>query len=468
MSDTCRPTLEATMPAVPSEEVLKRAETGNVLVTIHGLNSKPELNGKLVQLVANAVAPRTPSAGRIAVRLADESIISVNAKNALPGGVTVGARVSVGGDVRYLKRGDGWKVEQEYGVVTAVLDHGGCTVDIDSAIGKEAVAPRTATLTFGRDSYLLEEDAKRVATLVDAASGWDCHVQQAHDTTASSESRYAGLSKLRTAADAAARWLVLENHASMRCLAALTQLQLLRHLAEVYADLIACESTPTDSPAGETVRSAHIESARGVLSDADALTGRTELWACFPSDLMGALYREHCLVSLARPALLLGPAGARSVADGYESLMGSLFTASQYADLATDAPCRFRVLRHMVLCLTAFHAADGTEPIGWPIPCWPKPDGEAPRVARMAPRAAALSLQAELERAVTQLGALEAGEDPLKCLPVREHASTVDVARDSWSRHQASLADASDELRRWLEEKGDAEVDVGDLCNVCE
>jgi hypothetical protein len=474
-----------------ASDLLRRAETGNALVTLHGLSSKPELNGKLVQLVANTVAPRTPSAGRIAVRLADESIISVSAKNALAGGVTVGTRVSVGGDVRFLKRGDGWKVEQEYGAVTEVLDNGGCVVQIDSAVGMSPV-PRMATLSFGNDSYLLEEDAKRVASLVDAASGWDCHATLAHDAKASTKLRTAALAKLRIAADAAARWLVLENHASMRCLAALTQLQLLRHLAEGYTELIPCvdepaESTPADgssaeSTSADSMSSAEstsaenapeaaltgsdcIESAQRVLAQVAALTARSELWASFPSDLLGALYREHCLVSLARPALLLQHTAARSPSDGYESLMGSLFTASQYADLATDAPCRFRTLRAMVACLTAFHCAHDVEPIGWPSPCWPKPEGDAPRVARMAPRAAALSLQAELERALKELIALAAGTDALECLPVREHASTAGVAPDEWARHRASLTDASAVLRGWLEAETSDAVDV---CDVCE
>ena len=455
--------------AAHEQLVLQRAETGNALVTLHSLGSKPELNGAVVQLVANAVAPKPPSAGRVAVRLADDSIISVSVKNATAGGAPVGSRVSVGGDVVYLLHGDGWRVEQEYGVVTEVTTAGGVVVEIDSATGK-AVNPRTVSLFFSKDCFLLEPTARRIVDLVNAASGWDSHAQTARDANATDEARTEAMKKLRDAADAAAKWLSLENHASMRCLAALTHLQLLRTLADAPVRI----RNPSSDLA--EVDPQLVSFALAILEEAEALMQRHELWSAFPTDLMGGLYREHCFLHLARPMLLLAHPAKRAPADGYELLMGGLFTASQYCDLASEAASRFVILGQMALCLTSFHKAGAPDSIGWPSPCWPTPEADAPKVGRVTPRDAGESLIKEIERACGQLERLAAGTDPLDCIPAREHASTVGLTEVVWMGHFASLMRARSSLRRWLDapyvdsspasqEQVDAET--VDVCEVC-
>lgn len=98
-----------------------RARHGDALVTLYGLTSMPQLNGMVVKLVSNDVAPKQPSSGRIAVRLPDERIISVKVANATPGGVIARQCVSVGGEFQRLDQGDGWMVVvQAFGEVTKV------------------------------------------------------------------------------------------------------------------------------------------------------------------------------------------------------------------------------------------------------------------------------------------------------------------------------------------------------------
>lgn len=455
-----------TRPAAASQLLLSRAVNGDALVTLHGIAKMPQLNGMVVKLVANGVAPKAPSTGRIAVRLPDENIISVKVENATPGGAAPGQRVSVGGEVRSSAEG-GWIVEQEYGEVTAVHAGGeGISVAIDSAIGK-ATAPRTATLSFVKDTFLFEADARFRAELISAASGWAASVDASlapasldeDGTEAALESaaaeRSAAVTRLRTAAHAAARWLAIENHVAMRGLAALMRLELLRHIAAAQAHALVDCGPSGDAAAAEA-------DCHAALDRAEHLASVQHYWAAFPTSMLDDMYREHCLVHLARPVMLLEQLQRRgSVRSDYSSLMHRLFTASRYADLAADAHGRFTVLCHMATCLRLFQRAESPTPIAFPSPAWPFSAGEdgegrtPPSMKKMLAKAAALTLLEELARAYRELEWLEGGgkaEDATgeAALPPREWSSTEGVPTRVWAEARLQIRKQRAALSAWL------------------
>lgn len=278
------------------------AESGNAIITLRGLKSAPNLNGTLATIVANNVAPRKPAAGRMAVRLADESVIAVKFEHASPE-IATGTRVAVNPELALSKDG-GFAVEAGLG---SVVECNGmkCHVIVDGAHGRQ---PPWATSTVAVEpwtkagSLVLEASFCKQAELIATASTIDNDALAVQDA-GTAEARQLGKARLRKAADAALRWYQLENHVGVRSLAALNQLAALRRLLHAQSMEAAGHS------------------ALVTLKEATALLGRTTLWERFPGAVMPHFYVECANVYLEKANLALGYPNLRSEADTHDSIM---------------------------------------------------------------------------------------------------------------------------------------------------
>ena len=319
----------------------ERAATGNALVTLRNLKSAALLNGTHATIIANSVAPHKPSAGRMAVRLADDTVIAVKFENALPT-VAAGTRVAVNPELAMCKEG-GFLLEADLGVVAEWIDGGGsCRVKIDSVYGKPKSALRERDVvvalwkTGAADTLVLEEPFLRQAATISTAARIDAKAA-ATRRAATAEARQAGKAELRSAADAARRWRQLENHAHCRSLAALNELGALRQLINCH--LAEHQGQP----------------AKEVGAEAFALLGDRHLFASFPPQIIGRFYCECANLYLQKAQCVLGYPLLRAAGDTHDLVMMDLNSARQYAEELKDDALKFMVLNQVVVCLITFH-----------------------------------------------------------------------------------------------------------------
>ena len=334
--------LEAARAQASANLFGERADTGNVIVTLRDLKGAHHLNGTLATIVANGVAPRKPAAGRMAVRLADQSVISVKYENADPT-IAAGTRVAVNPGLMQTGEG-GWRVAAELG---SVLECVGlkCRISIDGVIGMkplmepraELVEPWSPPLSNSNATLVLEAPFLKQARLIEAAASFVNDARTAQEGV-TADARQAGKARLRAAANAALEWRKLENHPGVCSLAALNQLGALRCLLE--CQLNECSG----------------HSALATVTEAMALLRHAGLFARFPGELMARYYHDCAHLYLAKASLALGYPNLRAERDSYEGVMEDLNFARQYSDWLEDDVLRFNVLNRMVVCLTTFQS----------------------------------------------------------------------------------------------------------------
>ena len=320
----------------------ERAATGNAIVTLRDLKSASHLNGTNATIVANCVAPK-PAEGRMAVRLADDSIIAVKFENALPT-MAVSTRVAINPELVLLPRG-GFKVEADLGRVVEWLEGGlRCRVTVDGVHSKPAsssslAVPRDIIVEPWKkeavDTLVLEEPFKKQSQLIAAAAHWDQKRAEARGAS-TAEARQAGKAALRAAADAARRWRLLENHAHCRSLAALSELALLCRLVDCHL----------------AEQSGH--SAKEALKEAFALLEQAQLWKAFPPAVMPRYYCECANLYSHKASLALGYPLLRAPEDTHDLILADLNCAKQYAEALQDDVLRGRVVSQMASCMTTF------------------------------------------------------------------------------------------------------------------
>ena len=294
--------LEAARAQTCAKLFSEMAESGNAIITLRGLKSAPNLNGTLATIVANNVAPRKPAAGRMAVRLADDSVIAVKYEHASPE-IMIGTRVAVNPELGISKDG-GFAVEAGLG---SVVECNGmkCHVLVDGAHGRQSPCGTSTVVAepwTNPGSLVLEASFCKQAELIATASTIDNDARAVH-SAGTAEARQLGKARLRRAADAALRWYQLENHFGVRSLAALNQLAALRRLLHAQ------------------VMEAAGHSALETLKEAMALLGRTALWERFPGAVMPRFYVECANIYLEKANLALGYPNLRSEADTHDSIM---------------------------------------------------------------------------------------------------------------------------------------------------
>ena len=312
----------------------ERASTGNALVTLQGLKSKPHLNGAVATIVASGIAPHAPSAGRMAVRLADENIIAVKFENARPT-VPIGTRVAINSELQGA-RGGGFVVDAEFGEVSEVTDGSGVlAVRVDGAL-RQAARPRPVPLSWATETLVLEVDFRKLATHVAAAAGFERHFTTVSDTAEAADARRAALVGLRECAAAAQQWRRLENHAQCVKLAALNELQALRRLGGAHVAM------------GEPGR------VLAVRDEARALLAERFLWEQFPAPLLPSLYQERARLCLLQASVLVESPELRGADEGHAEVGALLSSAAQDAVFARDEPLGRAVLVQQARSLVHF------------------------------------------------------------------------------------------------------------------
>ncbi len=384
MQETARQiaALEAMRAEQSARIFASRAETGGGLVLLRNLQSQPHLNGTIARIVASCAAPRRPSAGRMAVRLDDDSIISVRFENALPE-VPVGTRIAVGSGCT-MSRGGGFKVDASFGSIIEVREGGfRVVVRVDAvydSLCEGARRPASAAESAGslvtlqpwdKNALILEADCCKLAELIRKASGFERPFALAISAGSSRDECEAARDELRAAETAAGRWVALENQANMIKLAALTRLQILRRLAYAHA---ACP--------GHQPPLLDCQAAWALCDKADALRAdHAEWFEAFPAPLTKPLYAECAHTCLVRAHLLLehdapfmqatphlynavrdGSAKAAAKAARHEQIMSLLGHAEQYAreTFADDEALQYTTFEKRVLCLVDFHSPQDT------------------------------------------------------------------------------------------------------------
>lgn len=335
------------------------------LVTLSGLVGAAHLNGTVVVVVAPEDAPKRPAAGRVAVRLHDNSVLSVKEANVVPG-APVSTRVVVRGEMGSaayeLAMSSG---SPATGTVLAKLDAGAVLVLLDDGNEVEVQCGNlqaAATVGALSELYELAEEGRQAA--------------QAATMMGSSE-RKALRGKMAASIDAARRLRLMCDHPSQKSMAALTELELLRHSSDAEMEAMR---------------------PRLALDQCDralALARDRPLWLGLPppdNELAEGLHRSHgtsvCLVLLNRVRLLDSHPSLRGEADTDELLLQHLHSAMGAAKAVEDQQAVKMVLEQRII-----------------LSCR-RPPGSAASAA-----AVASSLLAEVDLAEAALESLEAAHE---------------------------------------------------------
>lgn len=415
----------------------ERAKTGNALVTLQGLKSKPHLNGATATIVANDVAPHAPSAGRMAVRLADDKIIAVKFENALPT-VPVGTRVAINSELQGA-RGGGFVVDAEFGEIASSDGSGVVHVRVDGAL-RQAVKPRSVPLSWATETLVLEADFRKLAAHVAAAAGFERHLMVITDIAEADDVRRAALVRLRECATAAQRWRRLENHAQCIKIAALNELQALRRLGDAHVAL---------AEPGQVLV---------VRDEARALLAAQFLWGQFPAPLLPQLHQERARLCLLQAKVLVESPELRIADEGHAEVGALLSSAAQDAVFARDEHLGRMVLVQQAHCLMHFARPSDLIAIGGAGAAAAVDDGGAPTegegASDMPARQAGASLLEQIEAAERLLRQTAGGEGG-------EGAARVQLELER-------VRGAGEALREWLGVMGSWTPHAGDMkCGVC-
>ena len=390
MEETARQiaALEAMRAKQAAQIFASRADTGGGMVTLRQLTSQPQLNGTIARIVASCVAPRRPSAGRMAVRLDDESIISVKFENALPE-VPVGTRCAVDSGCT-MSTGGGFRVDADFGSIVEVRE-GGFKVDVsvdatyDPSL-RECKRRLVTLQPWDQHALILEADFRKLAAHVSQASGFERPFALSIAEGSSEDGCEAARAQLRAAAAAARRWVCLENQANMVKLAALNQLQVARCSISRSISRSICRSilrldapvrcslsnwlhsrcmrpcrhrpSPSDSQILRRLAFAHAtcpghqppviecQVALRACEDADALLEHEEWFGAFPAPLTKRLYLERGYLCLIRAHMLLAYPGTSPailqpslppLSPASSAAAGSGATAASHETIASSA-----------------------------------------------------------------------------------------------------------------------------------